>query len=275
MILYSPAKINIGLNILAKRPDGFHDLDTLMYPLPFHDMIEIKVLQGKARDIKFTTSGISIPGNEENNLCIQAFSLFNTYAETKLSISVHLHKQIPVGAGLGGGSSNASSVLLGLNQLSPKKLATKELTDLAAQLGSDCPFFIHEKAMLASGRGEILKDTDLDLRGLYLVLCNPGIIIPTASAYNQIKPFNDRPPLENDLSRPIVEWENHIINDFERSVFLLHPEIETLKRNMYHEGALYASMSGSGSSVFGIFKSKPQLPAELLESLMWEASLLY
>lgn len=273
MILYSPAKINIGLHILAKRPDGFHDLDTLMYPLSYYDIIEIKLQSGSGRKIKLSSSGILIPGDDKNNLCIQAFNLFNTYAGTQFSISMHLHKQIPVGAGLGGGSSNASSVLLGMNQLSPNKLTKKELTDLAAQLGSDCPLFIQEKAMLASGRGEILKNTDFDLNGLYLVLCNPGIIIPTASAYSQIKPFNDRPPLENDLSRPIAEWKNHIINDFERSVFLLHPEIKTIKRSMYHEGALYASMSGSGSSVFGIFNSKPQLPVELLESLVWEASL--
>ncbi len=273
MILFSPAKINIGLHILEKRQDGFHDLDTLMLPLPFHDIIEIKVSTGKNSEQELTTSGIPIPGDLNNNLCVKAFHLFNTYAGNQTNIKMHLYKQIPVGAGLGGGSSNASSMLLGLNQLSGGKLSVNELTDLAAQLGSDCPLFIHEKVMLATGRGDLLEETDLNFSGLYLVLCNPGIVIPTADAYRRVKPFNDRTPLKNDLSRPISEWKDHIINDFEESVFQLHPEIESLKRSMSHAGAIYTSMSGSGSSVYGIFRSRPRLPEELLETLVWQGGL--
>lgn len=273
MILYSPAKINIGLHILEKRPDGFHNLDTMMLPLPFQDIIEIGINSEQGGELSFTTSGIRIPGKQDNNLCIQAFNLFKAYTGTEQSITMHLHKQIPVGAGLGGGSSNASSVLLGLNQLSGSKLSIKGLSGLAAQLGSDCPLFIYEKAMLASGRGEILKDTDIDLKGLHLVLSNPGIVIPTVDAFNRVSPFNDRPALETDLARPVSEWKDHIINDFEESIFALHPEIETLKRSMLNSGAIYASMSGSGSTVYGIFRSKPELPDELLESLIWQGTL--
>lgn len=273
MILFSPAKINIGLHVLRKRSDDFHDLDTLMYPLPFYDMIEIAANTESDTNLMFTASGIQIPGTVESNLCIQAFNLFNSHAGTEVNITMHLYKQIPIGAGLGGGSSNASSMLLGMNNLSDNKFSIKELTDLAAQLGSDCPLFIHKKPMLASGRGEILKDTRVDLCGFHLVLCNPGIMIPTTEAYSRVVPIKDRPPLEENLSMSVSEWEKHIVNDFEASVFALYPEIETLKLSMYQSGALYASMSGSGSSVYGIFRSRPELADDILESLIWEGSL--
>lgn len=271
MILNAPAKINIGLHILRKRSDGFHDLESLMYPLPFADLIEIR--QTEEAGIRFSSSGIHVPGKLEENLCMKACSLFQAFTGQKLNLSIHLHKQIPIGAGLGGGSSNAAAVLRALNSLTGDKLGIDELASLAAQLGSDCPLFIFENAMHASGRGEILKSAALTLRGYYLVLCNPGIMIPTAEAYSRVIPFSDRQSLENELKRTVSEWKDHVVNDFELSIFPIHPEIKRIKRDLYEAGAMYASMSGSGSSVYGIFKSPPGALPALNDSLLWEGSL--
>lgn len=270
MILYSPAKINIGLQILEKRSDGFHEIRSLMLPIPFFDILEIQLNSQSNNKLVFTTSGIEIPGARDSNLCVRAFHLYTQKTGIKCSAKIHLHKQIPFGAGLGGGSSNASTVLMGLNQLNNYALSKTELAGLAADLGSDCPLFIYEKAMMASGRGEILRDTVVELSELYLLLLNPGIIVPTEEAFRKIVPDSGREALETLLSRPISKWKAIISNDFEGSIFSRHPQIGQLKEKLYTQGAIYASMSGSGSSVYGIFKEIPVLPIDIHKLVIWK-----
>ncbi len=269
MILYSPAKINIGLHILRKREDGYHDLDSLMYPIPFCDIIEMQVDPGFPEKLAFTNSGIKVPGDAGTNLCEKAIELFFNETSTSSGIKLHLHKQIPFGAGLGGGSSNASTVLLGINMLNNEILTSKQLADMAAQLGSDCPVFIYGKAMMASGRGEILEETNVDLSGYYLVLLNPGIVVPTAEAYSKVVPNCNRKTLAHIISAPIYNWKDTLINDFENSIFPLYPEIQEMKLMLYKNGAIYSSMSGSGSSVYGIYEASPELPEELRKLVTW------
>ncbi len=270
MILYSPAKINIGLQILKKRSDGFHEISSLMLPIPFFDILEIQLHSQSNSKLSFITSGLKIPGEKDSNLCVKAFHLYTKARGNNNSAKIHLHKQIPFGAGLGGGSSNASTVLMGMNQLNNNALSKTDLVKLAADLGSDCPLFIYEKAMMASGRGEILTDPITDLSGYYIILLNPGIIIPTAEAFSKIIPDKEREPLDKLLSQPISKWNETISNDFEDSVFSLHPQIRNLKKHLYDHGAIYASMSGSGSSVYGIYKERPELPYDLNKLVIWE-----
>lgn len=270
MILYSPAKINIGLQILEKRSDGFHEISSLMLPVSFFDMLEIHQISLSDNSLSFTTSGIKIPGATDSNLCVKAFHQYTQKSGINCSVKIHLHKQIPFGAGLGGGSSNASTVLLGMNHLNNNALSEAELVELAADLGSDCPLFIYEKAMMASGRGDILNDTVVDLSGYYLLLLNPGIIVSTEEAFRNIIPDRGREPLAELLSQPVSIWNETISNDFEESVFSLHPQIRQLKEKLYAQGAIYASMSGSGSSVYGIYKERPELPDEFNKLLIWE-----
>ena len=269
MILYSPAKINIGLHIVRKREDNFHDLASLMFPIPFYDIIEIQAEFDTSREVSFTNSGIIVPGSVDSNLCSKAVQLFANASGKTAEVKIHLHKQIPFGAGLGGGSSNASTVLTALNSLSGSQLKRDHLADLAAQLGSDCPFFIYGKPLMAAGRGEILKETGVDLNGYYLVLLNPEIVVPTAEAYSKVVPDSSRPPLSEALRTPISQWKNSVSNDFEKSVFRKHPMIEKLKLKLYNNGAIYASMSGSGSSVYGLYKGQANIPDELKKLVIW------
>ncbi|MFC2080167.1 4-(cytidine 5'-diphospho)-2-C-methyl-D-erythritol kinase [Bacteroidota bacterium] len=259
MIILSPAKINIGLQILKKRDDGFHDISTLMYLISLADIIEIKSETQNA-GFSFSQTGIKIPGELEANLCYKAWQLFSDEVG-QVSAKVHLHKIIPMGAGLGGGSSNAAAILKGLNVLHDRPLYNSKLYNLASQLGSDCSLFIKEESSMALGRGEILRASPVDLSGFHLVLLNPGIEVNTAWAYSHVTPDQTRISLDELLSQPMEEWNKIIKNDFEESVFRIHPEIAQLKSELYSSGAIYASMSGSGSSVFGIFKKAPILSA--------------
>lgn len=269
MILYSPAKINIGLHILRKRGDGFHDLDSLIYPLPFFDLIEIQAENSLREDLSFVNSGICVPGTAESNLCTRAVRIFLKSTKTSASIKLHLHKQIPFGAGLGGGSSNASSILLAMNKLTDSQLNKDQLATLAAQLGSDCPAFIYETPVMVSGRGEILEESNVELAGYFMLLLNPGIVVPTAEAYSLVKSNRSRAPLSQSLLLPPKEWKEHIFNDFEDTVFARHPEIKKLKDSLYILGAVFASMSGSGSSVYGLYKERPTIPDEINKMVLW------
>ena len=269
MIFFSPAKINIGLQIIERRPDGFHNLQSVMLPTGLCDILEINTLQREDRKIHFSQSGLRFPFDLEDNLCLKAVDLFA--GEAKLPpLEMHLHKQIPVGAGLGGGSSNASTTLLGLNSLIANPLSEKRLTELAEMLGSDCPFFLHQEAKLMEGRGEILTPVQLKLKGFYLVLLFPDIHVSTAEAYEGVVPSCPDQFLKELIHKPLSDWKDVIKNDFELSVFAKHPRLRDLKQHLYANGAVYASMSGSGSSLYGIYNKHPSLPAELKNLLIWE-----
>ncbi len=269
MILNSPAKINIGLHIIARRPDGFHDLQSVMYPVGLNDIIEIREASHGSDALDFSQSGISIPAGPEKNLCEKAHELF---AKKRVipPVEIHLHKQIPVGAGLGGGSSNASLTLLGLNQLCTDPLSTETLHDMAASLGSDCPFFLHKQAMMMEGRGERLSPSSVSLDGLYLVLLFPDIHISTPEAYAGVSPKMPARHLGQLLDVPVNKWKGSIVNDFEKGIFEKHPKIEMLKEELYRAGALYVSLSGSGSSIYGIFPQQPVLTDAVTPYIIWK-----
>jgi 4-diphosphocytidyl-2-C-methyl-D-erythritol kinase len=268
MIFFSPAKINLGLQILERRKDGFHELQSVMYPTGLCDIIEIHQLPGSDRPVQFSQSGIRFDADVEKNLCINAWKLLTAEAVLP-NVAIHLHKQIPVGAGLGGGSSNASTTLKGLNQIAGTPVSAERLAELAAQLGSDCPFFLHNKAMMMEGRGDVLSPVRLSLDTFYLVLLFPDIHISTTEAYRGVTPAYPQLHLREFIEAPCNSWKDLIKNDFEKSAFIRHPLLKELKNFLYDAGALYASMSGSGSSLYGIFKSQPELPANFQKYVIW------
>lgn len=250
MLLFPNAKINIGLQLHAKRPDGYHELETIFYPIDWCDVLELLPTE----EMLFTSSGISIPG--EGNLCLDAYHLLKSDFDIS-PVHIHLHKVIPIGAGLGGGSSDAAFTLKGLNDLFSLGLTSEQLKVYAIKLGADCPFFIENKPMLAKGIGELLSPIDLDLSAYYIFVQNPGIHVSTKNAYAGVTPKASTHSL-TDLIGPAVEhWQ--LKNDFEASVFKQFPAIHELKQSLYDAGAAYAAMSGSGSSVFALFKEKVNL----------------
>jgi len=254
MILYPNAKVNLGLNILSKRPDGFHNISTCFYPVSWCDILEI--LPNKD-SLYFESSGIEIPGSSESNLCCKAFELL----EKDFGIApvhIHLHKIIPIGAGLGGGSSDAAFTLKGLNEIYQLNLSSEVLRTYAAKLGSDCPFFIENKPMLAYGKGDELVDFDFSLAGYQMLLVYPQVHSSTKEAYSGVIPQDLENDLEFILKQPLNKWQNQLKNDFEKSIFALYSEVEKVKQLLYNFGAEYASMSGSGSTLFGIFKVIPE-----------------
>jgi 4-diphosphocytidyl-2-C-methyl-D-erythritol kinase len=254
MILFPPAKINLGLNVLRKREDGYHDLDTCMVPIPLCDVLELL----PSAQFEYHQSGLTIPGATDDNLCVKAYKLLKD--EYNLPpVYIHLRKEIPMGAGLGGGSSDAACVLTGLNSLFQLNIPTTKLEEYAARLGSDCAFFVKNESQIAHGRGEILSPCPLDLSGMYIKIINPGIHVGTKEAYNGVVPNPDALAVEAIVSQEIEQWKGQLKNDFETSVFLNHPVLQEIKDKLYSEGAVYAAMSGSGSTMFGIYSSKPNL----------------
>jgi 4-diphosphocytidyl-2-C-methyl-D-erythritol kinase len=272
MILFSPAKINLGLQILRRRGDGYHDIQTIMHHAGLCDILEIRVSQPDSRRLKFSQSGIELESGDLKNLCISAWEIFEEEAGLP-PLEIHLHKQIPVGAGLGGGSSNATHTLLAINRIMGDPLPMGTLHRMASSLGSDCPFFLHDRAMLAEGRGEILTPLELSLKGKYLVLFNKGIHISTARAYAGIQPAPLRFDLRELPNLSFDSWKKVVTNDFEEPVFRLHPELEALKAAIYSAGAGYASLSGSGSALYGLFEEKPDLPGPLQRCAIWKGKL--
>ena len=272
MILFSNAKINIGLLILGKRNDGFHEISTAMVPIPLKDIIELNIADKSEGDFSLEQTGIIIPDKLEDNLCYKSWKLFCETAG-EIQVKMHLHKRIPVGAGLGGGSSNAVAVLTGLNKLTGNTLNGNDIHHLATQLGSDCAFFIENTPALAAGRGEILSSLPVSLKGYYLVLLNPGTSIDTAWAYKKAYPNKKREPLDMLLSKPIETWKTTVSNDFESIVFESYPEVAGLKAELYLAGAIFTSMSGSGSTVYGLFREEPKLNQGLRKNLLWQGRL--
>jgi len=269
MILNSPAKINIGLQIVRRRPDGFHDLQSVMYPVGLNDIIEIREAAPDIKPLTFSQSGIQIKEGSGKNLCEKAHEIFTRQREIP-PVEIHLHKQIPVGAGLGGGSSNATVTLKGLNQLTRNPLPQKVLHEMAASLGSDCPFFLHDSAMMMEGRGEILSPSSVSLKGLYLALLFPEIHISTPEAYAGVKPLVPEIHLEQLLNAPVSEWKERVSNDFETGIFEKYPLIASLKQELYNAGALYASLSGSGSALYGLFPEQCPMPESISRHVIWE-----
>ena len=251
MILYPPCKINLGLHVLHKRKDGFHELDTCM---PLYDILEII----PSEKFEFSVSGMEIPGDENNNLCVKAFNLIKEKHGIS-NIKMHLHKQIPMGGGLGGGSSDGTYALKLLNTFFKLNLSDSILEQYASMLGSDCAFFIKSGTQIAKGRGELLSPIELNLKGYFLKIINIGIHISTAEAYNGIEFQKHQKSVNVILNKNIEDWKNNLINDFELSVFKKHPILQKVKESLYHEGAVYASMSGSGSTMYAIYKDKPTL----------------
>jgi 4-diphosphocytidyl-2-C-methyl-D-erythritol kinase len=251
MISFPNAKINLGLHVTEKRSDGFHNLETVFFPVGWCDALEFT----EADKLTFTSSGIAISGDPESNLVMKAYRLLGK--DYKLpALNIHLHKQIPFGAGLGGGSSDAAFMLTMLNKRYNLNISEAKLVDYAAALGSDCPFFILNKPVYAKGRGELMNIIDLRLNGWWLLIVKPALEVSTADAFKFVVPQKSEFTLTDLISRPVPEWKNKVKNQFESSVFEQFNGIENIRETMYNLGAEYASMSGSGSCVFGLF-SKP------------------
>lgn len=253
MLVFPNCKINLGLQILNKREDGFHNLETVFYPVPLKDALELIPTANKEIEIEFTGTGMTVDGKQEDNLCIKAYHLLKKDFPQLPSVKIHLHKAIPMGAGLGGGSADAAFMLKLLNSRFNLNISTTELINYALQLGSDCPFFIINKPCLATGRGEALEEIPLDLSSYKIILINPGIHINTGWAFSKINLYSEKKSIKQVIEQSVGNWKNELINDFEEPVFSAHPQIKEIKEALYNQGALYASMSGSGSTVFGIF----------------------
>jgi len=252
MIAFPNAKINLGLHITEKRPDGFHNLETVFIPISWSDMLEFV----EADEMHFTTSGIDVLGDSESNLVMKAYRLLKNDFELP-ALRIHLHKQIPLGAGLGGGSSDGAFMLQMLNKTYNLNLSREQLLGYAAVLGSDCPFFILNKPVYATGRGEIMTPIDLWLNDMFILLVKPQVEVSTAKAFQLVAPIKSGYPLPELLRCPVQEWKGKVINQFESSVFQLYPEVMAISQQLYDMGAIYASMSGSGSCVFGLFNEPP------------------
>lgn len=256
MKLISPAKINLGLLIKGKRPDGYHLLETLFLPVPdLHDTMEV-LPEGTAGQCRLELEGIRLDGDPESNLVTMAYRALEAKAGGLPGVHVRLKKNIPAGAGLGGGSSNAASMLLAMNELAGLGLSREELAPLAAKLGADVPFFLYATPMLATGTGTDLVPFELDLP-YRIQLLLPPIHSSTIAAYRALdfRMFDPKRSLPELLSLPVKEWKDHLPNDLEVPVFGLHPEIAGYKARLYEQGAVYAAMSGSGSACFGLFES--------------------
>lgn len=262
MLVFPNSKINLGLNVLRKRTDGYHDLETIFCPIPLHDALEIIPLgpNEKTSSFPFTQSGIEIQGRPTANLCVLAYKLLKKDFPDLPKIKMHLHKVVPAGAGLGGGSADAAFTLVLLNRLFKLGLTEEQLSSYAKELGSDCPFFIINKPCFAAGRGELLEPIPLDLTGYDFVIINPGIHIATGLAFANIIPAIPEKRIKEIIQLPAIEWKDQLVNDFEKPVFQKFPEVAAIKETLYQSGAVYASMSGSGSTVYGIF-SKGSEPA--------------
>ncbi len=266
MIVFPNAKINLGLNVVEKRPDGYHNIETIFYPIGLTDVLEVEVSES-CSDYSFSSSGIVLEGDPENNLIIKAYHLLRSGYQFP-AVDITLIKQIPFGAGLGGGSSDAAFMLKTLNELFKLKITPSRLEKLAVKLGADCPVFIKNRPVFATGIGNVFTPIQLSLKGKFLLLVKPDIHVSTPEAYSLVVPQKPEFSLSELITNPISEWKTAIKNDFEKSVFAKYPAIEKIKNDLYEMGAMYASMSGSGSSVFGIFNEMPEKNDSFEESFV-------
>jgi len=265
MITFANAKINIGLQVLNKRADRYHNLETVFYPVKIYDILEVV----PADTLKLEVSGIGIPNNNEDNLCIRAYKLLaNDFDLSPLHI--YLHKHIPIGAGLGGGSADAGFLIKLLSDYFNLQLSVEVMEAYARQLGADCTFFIQNKPVYATGIGDVFTPIPIDLSAYQLVLIKPPIHISTGEAYGSVCSSRESKNLLEHIMLPVEHWKEYIFNDFEVGIFNRYPQIRGIKSYLYEKGALYASMSGSGSTVYGIFKEKVDLgELEGMELVEW------
>lgn len=262
MITYPNAKINLGLNIVEKRPDGYHNLETIFYPINLQDALEVTLLEGD-KEYELTLSGTPIEGNPEDNLVVKAYRLLKEDYPHITPVDIHMYKHIPTGAGLGGGSADAAFMIKLLNDKFKLGLSIEEMENYAARLGADCAFFIQNKPVFASGIGNIFEPIQLSLKGYFLVLIKPDIFVSTKDAFSLITPKMPVQSLKEIVRMPVETWRATMKNDFENSVFKKFPEIAAIKDKLYDMGAIYASMSGSGSSVYGIFREQVEFIDEI------------
>lgn len=269
MVSFAPCKINLGLHIVRKREDGFHEIDTCFYPVPWYDVVEVVT----ADKFSFHQTGIPVPGPAAENLCVRAYVMLRDQFDLP-PVQVYLHKIIPIGAGLGGGSSDAAHILIVLNELFTLNLSPARLAEYAARLGSDCAFFAHGQPMHGTGRGEVLTPVSVSLEGKWLLIVKPAIHIATAVAYTmatpQVPPRTTREILENI---PAAGWRGVLKNDFEAPLFAQYPAIGDIRKALYDAGAFYASLSGSGSAVFGLFDQPAGYPGSIHGLETWSGTL--
>lgn len=255
MITFPNAKINLGLNIIEKRPDGYHNLETIFYPINLQDALEVTRRENNDKEYTLHISGAPLEGEPEDNLVVKAYKLLKKDYPGLLPVDIHMYKHIPAGAGLGGGSSDAACMIKLLNDKFSLGLSTERMEEYAAKLGADCAFFIRNKPVFATGIGNLFEPVELSLKGYHIILIKPDIFVSTRDAFAEIKPVRPAVSLKEIVKQPIETWKSSMKNDFEDSVFKKFPEIAAIKDELYDLGAVYAAMSGSGSSVYGIFKA--------------------
>jgi 4-diphosphocytidyl-2-C-methyl-D-erythritol kinase len=277
MINFPIAKINLGLNVVEKRPDGYHNLQTVFYPVPIKDALEVHVMDEafpSDYDCDLKVTNITIEGDEQRNLVVRAYQLLKQDFPTLPRIHSHLWKGIPTQAGMGGGSSDCAYMMLLLNQQFQLGLTDEQLIEYAAKLGADCAFFILSRPCYAEGIGEKLQPIDLSLSGYYIAVVRPDIPVPTKEAFSRIRPHYPAQNCRETVMQPVETWRDTLINDFEESVFALHPEIGNIKQQLYDMGATYAAMSGSGSALFGLFKKQPDSLSQEFPNMFTFSSIL-
>ena len=255
MITFPNAKINLGLNIIEKRPDGYHNLETIFYPINLQDALEVTRRENNDKEYTLHISGSPLEGEPEDNLVVQAYKLLKKDYPGLLPVDIHMYKHIPAGAGLGGGSSDTACMIKLLNDKFSLGLSTERMEEYAVKLGADCAFFIRNKPVFATGIGNLFEPVELSLKGYHIILIKPDIFVSTRDAFAEIKPVRPAVSLKEIVKQPIETWKSSMKNDFEDSVFKKFPEIAAIKDELYDLGAVYAAMSGSGSSVYGIFKA--------------------
>lgn len=255
MITFPNAKINLGLNIVEKRPDGYHNLETIFYPINLQDALEVTRRENNDKEYTLHISGSPLEGEPEDNLVVKAYKLLKKDYPGLLPVDIHMYKHIPAGAGLGGGSSDAACMIKLLNDKFSLGLSTERMEEYAVKLGADCAFFIRNKPVFATGIGNLFEPVELSLKGYHIILIKPDIFVSTRDAFAEIKPVRPAVSLKEIVKQPMETWKNSMKNDFEDSVFKKFPGIAAIKDELYDLGAVYAAMSGSGSSVYGIFKA--------------------
>ena len=276
MITFPIAKINLGLNVVERRPDGYHNLQTVFYPVPISDALEVTTMDPQfpsPYDCDLKVTNISIEGNEQRNLVVRAYQLLKQDFPLLPRLHAHLHKCIPTQAGMGGGSSDCAFMIRRLNEQFHLELTDQQMIDYAARLGADCAFFILSRPAYAEGIGEQLQPVALDLSNYWIAVVRPDIPVPTKEAFSLIHPHYPEKNCRDVIMQPIKTWRHDLVNDFEQSVFALHPEIGAIKERLYELGAVYAAMSGSGSSVYGLFHEEIKIGEHFPEMFTWCALL--
>ncbi len=274
MVCFPNAKINLGLNILEKRSDGYHNIETVFYPVKWCDVLEVveDKSQKAEEEVKFSASGLNVDGEIKNNLCLKAYQFLKKDFQLP-PLKMHLHKIIPMGAGLGGGSSDTAFTLKLINELFDLKINKDVLKNYAAQIGSDCSFFMENVPVMAKEKGELMEKINLNLKGLFILIVKPGVQISTADAYRMVAPQRPERSLKAIIEMPMHEWRIFLKNDFEKYVLEKFPVIGEIKGKMYQQGAIYASMTGSGSAVYGIFEKTIYNKNDFNKNIVYEGIL--